>query len=129
MAVRAAGGQRVASARRLPVQAFRVLLLFIRVARAAVHRLEFLGMREFFPGELSVAARTLQRGVRRSAQGGLIERRGQSRLALARAAAGFVATKTRLGARKRFGLLSAQGHSQKNSSQARPAESDQKTLY
>src|SRR5208337_3734401 len=126
--IRATRGQRVTASRRLPVQAFRKLLCFIGVARAAVNRLELFGMGKLLSSQVSVATRALEGSVRRSAQGSRVERGRHSRLPLSGAGPGFVATHARLASRQRLGLLGLQGHSKKDSSEASGANSDQKTL-
>ena len=67
--IRAARGQRVTAPRRLPVQAFRILLCFIGVARAAVNRLELFGMGKLLSSQISVATGALKCSVRRGPQG------------------------------------------------------------
>ena len=126
--IRAARGQRVTAPRRLPVQAFRVLLCSIGVAVAAVNRLELFGMGKFLSSQISVATCALKCRVWRGSQTSLVERGWHSRLPLACAGAGWVATQAGLASRQGFGLLGWQGHSKEDSSEASSAESDQKTL-
>ena len=56
--------QRIAALRRLAVQAFRVLLVFISVASSAVKRLKLFQMGELFWIHVTVATRAFQSGVR-----------------------------------------------------------------
>jgi hypothetical protein len=126
--IRAARGQRVTAPRRLPVQAFPILLCFIGVARAAINRLELFGMGELLSSQISVATCALECSVRRGPQGGLVEGGWHSRLPLACAGAGFVATLARLASRQGLGLLGFQGHSKEDSSEASSADRYQKTL-
>jgi hypothetical protein len=93
-------GQRVTAFGRSPVQTFRILLFFIGMACAAVDRGELGGVREFlFALQIAVTIGALQCGVRRGPQSSLVEGRWDSRLALARAAGGFVATQAHLASR------------------------------
>src|SRR5271157_3079131 len=92
------------------VQGGRVLLALVGVARAAINRLEFLGMGKLLPGQITVARRAFENGVRRSAQRRLIECGGHAWLPLADSATGFVAVQTRFATGEMFGLLSAQPH-------------------
>jgi hypothetical protein len=127
--IRAARGQRVTAPRRLPVQAFGMLLCFIDVARAAVNRLELFGMGELLSCQISVATCALKCRVRRGPQGSLVEGGWHSRLPLACAGAGCVAAHARLASRQGLGLLGLQGHGKEDSSgEASGADSDQKTL-
>jgi len=122
--IRAARGQRVTAPRRLPVQAFGMLLCFIGVARAAINRLELFGMGKLLSSQISVAIGALKCNVRRGPQGSLIEGGWHSRLPLACAGAGCVATQARLASRQGLGLLGLQGHSKEDSSEASGADSD-----
>jgi hypothetical protein len=126
--IRAARGQRVTASRRLPVQAFGMLLCFIGVARAAVNRLELFGMGKLLSSQLSVATGALECSVRRGPQGSLVEGGWHSRLPLACAGAGCVATHARLASRQVLRLLGLQGHSKEDRSEASSADNDQKTL-
>jgi hypothetical protein len=126
--IRAARGQRVTASRRLPVQAFRMLLCFIGVARAAVNRLELFGMGKLLSSQISVATGALEYSVRRGPEGSLVEGGWHSRLPLACPRAGFVATHARLTSRQGLGLLGVQGHSREHSSEGSSADSDQETL-
>jgi hypothetical protein len=105
-----------------------MLLCFIGVARAAVNRLELFSMRKLLSSQISVATGALKCSVRRGPQGRFIERGWHSRLPLACAGAGLVATHARLASRQGFGLLGFQGRSKEDSSEASGADSDQKTL-
>jgi hypothetical protein len=105
--VLATRGQWVTAFGRSPVQAFHILLFFIRMARAAVDRGELGGVGKIlFALQITVTIGALQRGVGRSPQSSLVEGGWHSRLALARAATGFVAIQARLASRQRLGLLS-----------------------
>jgi hypothetical protein len=105
-----------------------MLLCFIVVARAAVNRLEPFGMGKFLSSQIAVATSALNRSVRRGAQGGSIEGGRHSRLPLASARSGFVASQARLASRQRLGLLGAEGQSKEDSKEAHRAENDKKTL-
>jgi hypothetical protein len=105
-----------------------MLLCFVGVARAAVNRLELFGMGKLLSSQISVATCALKCSVRRGPQASLVEGGWRSRLPLACAGAGFVATHARLTSRQGLGLLGFQGHSKKNSSQTSSADSDQETL-
>jgi hypothetical protein len=84
-----------------------MLLFFVRVARAAVDRGELGGVGKiFFALQIAMTIGALQCGVGRGPQSSFVERGWDSRLALARAAAGFVATQADLATRQRLGLLS-----------------------
>jgi hypothetical protein len=111
------------------VQAFRVLLFFIGVAGAAVNRLEFFGMGKLLSSQIGVTTGTLQCGVRRGSQGSRVEGGRHSRLSLACARSGFVATHARLASRQWLGLLGTQGQSKEERKEARGAERDQKTVW
>ena len=113
------------------MQAFRILLCFIGVARAAVNRSELCGVGKvvfLLAGQLAVTIGAAQGGVGRGPQASLVERRRDSGLALARAAAGFVATQAQLASRQGLGLLGLQGYSKQDGSKASGARNDQKTL-
>jgi len=110
------------------VQAFGMLLCFIGVARAAVNRLELFGMGKLLSSQLSVATGALECSVRRGPQGSLVEGGWHSRLPLACAGAGCVATHARLASRQVLRLLGLQGHSKEDRSEASSADNDQKTL-
>jgi len=104
--IRATRGQRVSAPRRLSVQAFRILLCFIGMARAAVNRLELFWVGKFFPAlQISVAIGALKCRVRRGPQGSRVEGGRHSRLPLACAGSGFVASQARLASRQGLGLL------------------------
>ncbi len=104
--IRATRSQRVTVLRRLSVQAFRILFCFIGVARAAVNRLELLGVGKFFLAlQISVAVRALKCSVRRGPQGSRVEGGRHPRLSLAYAGSGFVASQARLASRQGLGLL------------------------
>ena len=91
---------------RSPVEAFHILLLFISVANSAVHCGKLGGVGKFFYAlQIAVTIGALQCGVGRGPQSSLIEGGWDSRLALARAAAGFVAAQAHLASRQRLGLL------------------------
>jgi hypothetical protein len=105
-----------------------MLLCFISVAGATVNRVESFGMGKLLSSQISVATCALECGVRRGPQRSRIEGGRDSRLPLSGAGPGFVATQARLASRQRLGLLGAQGHSKKESNEARRAESDQKAL-
>jgi hypothetical protein len=101
-------GQRVAALGRSPVQAFRILLFFIRVAGAAIDRGELGGMRKIlFALKIAVTIGALQGGMRRGAQSSLVKGGWDSWLALSRAPAGIVAIQARRASRQRLGSLCA----------------------
>src|SRR5208337_5682705 len=81
--IRAARGQRVTAPGCPAVQAFRILLCFIGVARAAVNRLELFGMGKLFSSQISVATCAFKCSVRRGPQGSRVEGGRHSRLPLA----------------------------------------------
>jgi hypothetical protein len=106
------------------VQAFGMLLCFIGVAGAAVNRLELFGMGKLLSSQISVATCALKCRVRRGSQSSLVEGGWHSRLPLAGAGTGCVATHARLASRQGLGLLGWQGHSKEDSSEASGADSD-----
>ena len=98
--------QSVTAFGRPPVQAFRILLFLIGVARAAINRRELGGMGKIFSAfQIAVTVGAFERGVGRGSQSSLVEWRWDIRLALAGAAPGIVAIKTRFASRQRLGLL------------------------
>ncbi len=108
VAIRTARRHRVTASGRLPVQAFRVLLLFVSVTRTALNGLRLLGMWELLSTQIAVTTRAFERRMGRGPQGSLVERGRNPRLPLAGATARFVAADARLAPRQRFGLLSPQ---------------------
>jgi hypothetical protein len=104
-----------------------MLLFFIRVTRTAVDRSELGGVGKFLLAlQIAVTIGALQGGVGRGPQSSLVEGRWDSRLALAGAAAGFVAIQARPAAWQRLGLLGVDGQSKEESNSTHGAESDQK---
>ena len=83
------------------MQAFHVLLFFIAVAPAAVNRGELGGMGKILSAlQIAVTSAALREGgVGRGPQSRFVERRWDSRLALAGATAGIVAIQARLASR------------------------------
>ena len=89
---------------------------------------EFAQKGELLSSQISVATCALECSVRRGPQGSLVEGGWHSRLPLACAGAGCVATHARLASRQVLRLLGLQGHSKEDRSEASSADNDQKTL-
>jgi hypothetical protein len=103
--IRAARGQRVTTLRRIPVQARRILLLFVGMTGAALNRFQLLGMGKLFCGQLGVATGAFKLGVGRRPQRGLVKGRRHPRLPLAYAAPCLVAIQAGFTPRQGLGLL------------------------
>jgi hypothetical protein len=104
--VLATRGQWITAFGRSAMPAFRILLFFIRVARAAVDRGELGGVGKFLSAfQIAMTIGALQGGVGGGPQSRLVERGWDFRLALASSAAGIVAIQARFASRQRLGLL------------------------
>jgi hypothetical protein len=85
-------------------------------------------MGKLLSSQISVATGAFECSMWRSAQGSRVEGGRRSRLALACAGAGFVATHARLASRQGFGLLGLHGRSKEDSGEASGGDSNQKAL-
>ena len=126
MAIDAARRQWITALGRLAVQAFRVLLLLVRVTGSAGHRLEFLGMGEFLLLQVAVAGNAFYVGMGRGTQRRRVERWRHAGLPLARTAACFVAGHALLSPRGNCGLLSGREARRPQQPQQQPCPSPPK---
>ena len=113
----AVGGVRIVLGRLLPVDAAGILALLFAVALAAVDASQLFRMRHFF--DVAVAGNAIEGGMGGRFQGGRVEARRHSGLALPDARAGIMAAGTVLGTRLRR-LLAAESGGQQGRNGSEP---------